>query len=122
MVQEAKEHEVADKQARDTVEKRNKLDSTILEIEKTLKEHRAQLADADAQRAQAACEKARAVLTEHPDDAAKLVQATEELVQESMKVAEILYKNKQETGESPNANNSSETPPPSRCKRCRRAA
>jgi molecular chaperone DnaK len=40
MVQDAKAHEAEDKAAREAVEKRNRLDSTIIEVEKTLTEHK----------------------------------------------------------------------------------
>ncbi len=43
MVREAKEHEASDKQARETVEKRNHLDGLILQVEKTVRENKDKL-------------------------------------------------------------------------------
>ena len=92
MVQEAKSHETEDKKAREAVEKRNNLDGLILNIEKTLSENKDKLSEADVQATQAALEKAKQALKDHADSAEELQKATDELIQASHKVAEILYK------------------------------
>lgn len=97
MVEEAKLHEAADKKAKEAVEKRNRLDSMILEIEKTLKENKDKLQESDATATEAALEKAKNTLKEHADSAEELQKATDELLQASHKIAEILYKEKQES-------------------------
>ena len=98
MVNDGKEHEAEDKAARELIEKRNRLDSTILEIEKTLKEHKDKLEEADITKTEEAVVKAKAALKEHEENAEELQKATDELIQASHKVAEILYKNAQEKG------------------------
>lgn len=100
MVQEAKEHEAADKKAKEAVEKRNRLDGMILEIEKTLKDNREKLQEADITATEAALEKARMAMKDHADNADELQKATDELLQSSHKIAEILYKEKQEKAQS----------------------
>ena len=97
MVNEAKEHEQEDKKARDAVEKRNRLDGMILELEKTIAENKEKLDAADVQTTQDAIEKAKVALKDHADDAEQLQAATDELMQSSHKVAETLYKQAQET-------------------------
>lgn len=92
MVQEAASHEATDKKARETIEKRNKLDGMILDIEKNLKEHRAKLQEADATSIEQALEKAKQVLAEHANDGEQLEKATQELMEASYKMAEVLYK------------------------------
>ncbi len=92
MVQEAKEHETEDKKQRQIIEKRNRLDSLILDIEKTIAEQKEKLSETDIQTVQAALEKAKAALKEHADNDVELEKATQELMQASYKVAEILYK------------------------------
>ncbi|HLJ31561.1 MAG TPA: molecular chaperone DnaK [Candidatus Babeliales bacterium] len=92
MVQEAKAHEDEDKQAREAVEKRNQLDSTILGVEKTLSENKDKLSQEEISATEAALEKAKAALTEHADHAAGLQRANDELTQASYKIAETLYK------------------------------
>jgi len=98
MVQEAQEHAEQDKKERETIEKRNRLDSMILEIEKTLRDHKEKLDPQDVTAAQEAVEKAKKVLTEHAHNADELQKATDELTQSSHKVAEFLYKQSQESG------------------------
>lgn len=92
MVNEAKLHEEEDRKAKEAIEKRNKLDGMILEIEKTLKENKEKLPIADVTATEAAIEKAKVALKEHENNADELQKATDELLQASYKVAEILYK------------------------------
>ena len=92
MVKEAAEHESEDKKAREAVEKKNKLDGIILEIEKTLKENKDKLEASDIEKTEAALEAAKKAVEEHADNAEELQKATDELLQASHKVAEILYK------------------------------
>ena len=94
MVQEAKEHESEDKKARDTIEKRNKLDSIILEVEKTLSENKDKVDAAEVEKVEAAIATAKEALKEHAENAEELEKASEELLKASHKMAEILYKEK----------------------------
>ena len=96
MVQEAALHEAEDKKLKDTIEKRNKLDSAILEVEKTIKEHREKIAEQELKTAEAALESAKKTLQEKADDAQALQTATDELLQASYKIAEMMYKEKQQ--------------------------
>ncbi len=98
MVNEAKLHESEDKKARETVEKRNHLDSLIISIEKTIKENKEKLEAAEVTEVEAAIEKAKTALKEHAENAEELQKATDELTQASYKVAEKLYKQKQAEG------------------------
>lgn len=97
MVQEASMHETADKKARETIEKRNKLDGMILEVEKNLKEHRAKLQEADATNLDQALEKAKKVLADTTTDGEQLEKASNELMEASYKMAEVLYKEQANT-------------------------
>jgi len=92
MIQEAKEHEAEDKKAKETVEKRNRLDGIILEVEKTLKENKDKLESADVENTEKALEAAKQALKDHADNAEELQKAADNLIQASHKVAEILYK------------------------------
>jgi molecular chaperone DnaK len=98
-VKEAQEHETEDKKAKEIVEKRNKLDSMIFEIEKTLKENKDKLPAEEVTKVEAAIEKAKAALKEHENNAEELQKATDELLQSSHKVAEILYQQTQQAGQ-----------------------
>jgi len=101
MVNEAKEHEAEDKRARETIEKRNRLDGLILQIEKTLQENKDKLTEEDIKNTETAVEKAKTALKEQADNPDELQKTTDELIQASHKVAEILYKQtgEQTTGE-----------------------
>ncbi len=99
MVQEAQAHEDEDKKAREAVEKRNQLDSTILSVEKTLNENKAKLSQEEITTVEAALEKAKAALVEHADHTAGLQRANDELTQASYKMAETLYKQQSATGD-----------------------
>ena len=107
MVREAKEHEASDKQARETVEKRNHLDGLILQVEKTVRENKEKLDAAEVTKVEEAIEKARVALKEHENNAQELQKATDELMQSSHKVAEILYS--QQGGASSEAQQSGST-------------
>ena len=95
MVNEAKMHEAEDKQARETVEKRNHLDSLILQVEKTIKENRDKLETTEIETVEAAIEKAKLVLKEQAENGEALGKAAEELSQASYSIAEKLYRQKE---------------------------
>jgi len=107
MLQEGATHEQADKQAREVVEKRNKLDGMIFEVERNLKEHKAKLQESEVQTIEQAVENAKQALKDHAENGAELEKATEQLLQASYKLAEVLYKQQpqqeQATQETPHA-------------------
>jgi molecular chaperone DnaK len=92
MVQEAAEHEAEDKKAREAVEKKNRLDGLVIEIEKTLNENKEKLEAPDIEKTEQALAAAKVALTEHAQNAEELQKATDLLLQASHKVAELLYK------------------------------
>ncbi len=111
MVSQAKEHEAADKKTKETIEKRNKLDGTIFEIEKTISENKEKLEQTDIETTQQAIEKAKQVLKDHPDNAEELQKAADELLQSSYKIAETLYKQQDPQQAQANNNNATDTEP-----------
>ncbi|MBI2774917.1 molecular chaperone DnaK [Candidatus Dependentiae bacterium] len=92
MLNEAKAHEAEDRKARETIEKKNRLDGLILEIERSLKENKEKIQASDVENVEKELEKARVVLKEKSTDEQALQQATDELSQTWYKVAEQLYK------------------------------
>jgi molecular chaperone DnaK len=110
MVEEAKAHEDEDKQAREAVEKRNQLDTTILAVEKTLNENKDKLSQEEITATEAALEKAKAALTEHAEHAAGLQRAHDELTQASYKIAETLYKQQSASGDASAQQDAQQTP------------
>ena len=97
MVKDAEEHAESDKKAKDVVEKRNRLEGLVTEIEKTLTDNKDKLEEEDIKKTEEALEKAKATLKDSPEDGELLGTVTDELVQASHKVAEIIYKQKEET-------------------------
>ena len=100
MVQEAKSHESEDKKLRDTIEKKNRLDGLIIDIEKTLNENKDKIGEPDVKTTEDALAKAKTALVEQANNPEELQKATDELIQASHKVAELLYKQAQEKGSS----------------------
>ncbi len=93
-VKEAEQHAASDKAAREAIEKRNRLDSIIFELEKTIKEQKDKLPTDEVKKCEEAIVVAKKALKEHADNAEELEKATNDLMQASHKVAEILYKEK----------------------------
>lgn len=110
MVREAREHETEDRQKREAVEKRNRLDGAIIEVEHNLTDHRNKLDEADAKKIDEAIESAKKTLKEDENDAEKLQKAFDELMTASHKLAEILYKQKEETSSQESNKKDSEGP------------
>lgn len=104
LVKEAQAHSAEDKKKRETVDKRNSLDSAILQIEKTLKENKNTLPITEVSKLEAAIEDAKKTLNEKEDDGDALQKSHDDLMQASYKIAEILYKDKQ-----PNASTENNT-------------
>lgn len=95
MVNEAKLHEEEDKKLKEVVEKRNSLDSLIMQIEKTASESKDKIPAEEIEKVEKALEDAKLVLKEKAEDGEALKQASDDLIQASHKMAEILYKEKQ---------------------------
>ena len=94
MVKEAQAHADEDRKGRETVEKRNKLDSMIFEIEKTVGENEAKLPADEVTKVKEALEKAKETLKNSPENGEELEKAHNELMQASHKIAEIIYSQK----------------------------
>lgn len=106
MVKEAQEHESEDKALRETIEKRNKLDGLIIDIEKTLNENKEKIGAEEATKVEEALNAAKTTLKEQAENAEALQKATDDLLAASHKVAEILYKEKQDSDKGSSGNDS----------------
>jgi molecular chaperone DnaK len=90
MAKDAEAHGVEDRQQRDTIEARNRADAMVYNVEKTLKEHRSKVGEAEAKEIEAALEETRKAMTEN--DAARINSAVDRLTTASHKLAEAMYK------------------------------
>jgi molecular chaperone DnaK len=90
MAKDAESHAADDRTLRDTIEARNRADAMVYNVEKTLKEHRAKISDAEAKEIESAIEASKKAMTEN--DPAAINSATDRLTQASHKLAEAMYK------------------------------
>ncbi len=91
MAKEAEAHAAEDKEARDTIEARNQLDSMVYNVEKMLKESGDKVAAGDKGDVESTLEDAKKTLSGTPS-ASELNSARERLTTASHKLAEAMYK------------------------------
>jgi molecular chaperone DnaK len=110
MARDAESHAADDRKSKDQIEARNRADAMVYNVEKTLKEHRDKVGDADAKNIEAAIEEVKKAI--NVNDAEKLNAATDKLTQASHKLAEAMYKaSSQQPGGAPGAGPQGEAPP-----------
>jgi len=90
MAKDAESHAADDRKQRDTIEARNRADAMVYNVEKTLKEHRGKISDAEAKEIESALEETRKAMGENDPD--KINQAIDRLTTASHKLAEAMYK------------------------------
>jgi molecular chaperone DnaK len=90
MARDADAHEAEDRKRKEEVEGRNRSDQMIYSVEKTLKEHRDKIGEAEAKNVEAALEEARKV--KDSGSAEQINAALDKLTQASHKLAEAMYK------------------------------
>jgi len=93
---EAESHSEDDRRRFEEVEARNRLDGMLFHAEKTIRENREKLAEADVKKAEEALEDAKKAMTE--GGTARLRSATENMERALHKIAEELYKTAQPAG------------------------
>jgi len=90
MTKEAELHGEEDRHRRDEVEAKNRADSLVYSVEKTLKEHRDKISEAEAKNIESAVEEAKKAIQE--GDMSKVNAAVDRLTTASHKLAEAMYK------------------------------
>ena len=93
---EAESHSEEDRRRFEEVESRNRLDGTIFHAEKTIRENRDKLPEADVKKAEEALEDAKKAMSE--GGTARLRSATENVERTMHRIAEELYKTQQAAG------------------------
>jgi molecular chaperone DnaK len=91
MAKDAEAHAAEDKEARETIEARNGLDSMVYNVEKMLKDAGDKVAGSDKSDVESALEDAKKTLAGTPS-ASELNSARERLTSVSHKLAEAMYK------------------------------
>jgi len=90
MARDADSHAAEDRKQRDTIESRNRADAMVYNVEKTLKEHRAKVGEAEAKEIEAALEDVKKAMAEN--DPERINSTTDKLTTASHKLAEAMYK------------------------------
>ncbi|MGH9662351.1 MAG: Hsp70 family protein, partial [Bryobacteraceae bacterium] len=90
MARDAESHSADDRKQKESIEARNRADTMIYNVEKTLKEHRAKISDTEAKEIETALEETKKVVATGDGDA--IVAATDKLTTASHKLAEAMYK------------------------------
>ena len=89
MVKEAAEHEKEDKERREQVERRNKLDNLCYTLEKTLTEHKDKLQASDVSTLEGLIKEGREAVEKQDDD--KVKEVSERLEKEAHRMASVMY-------------------------------
>jgi molecular chaperone DnaK len=90
MARDAESHAADDRKLRDTIEARNRADAMVYNVEKTLKEHRSKVSEAEAKEIESALEETRKAMGENDGD--RINSAVDRLTTASHKLAEAMYK------------------------------
>jgi molecular chaperone DnaK len=90
MAKDAEAHSADDRKQRDTIEARNRADAMVYNVEKTLKEHRSKISDAEAAEIEASLEATRKAMADN--DPTAINTAVDRLTAASHKLAEAMYK------------------------------
>src|SRR6516165_2798607 len=90
MAKDAEAHAAEDRKQKDTIDARNRGDAMVYNVEKTLKEHRAKISDAEAKEIEDAIAETKKVLNDN--DATAINAAVDRLTTASHKLAEAMYK------------------------------
>jgi molecular chaperone DnaK len=90
MAKDAEGHAADDRKLRDTIEARNRADAMVYNVEKTLKEHRSKVGEAEAKEIESALEETKKAMADN--DPARINSATDRLTTASHKLAEAMYK------------------------------
>ena len=99
MAKDAESHAADDRKQRDTIEARNRADAMVYNVEKTLKEHRAKVSEAEAKEIEAALEETKKAMAENDPD--RINSAVDRLTTASHKLAEAMYKSTAQAGPTP---------------------
>ncbi|HWQ56172.1 MAG TPA: molecular chaperone DnaK [Bryobacteraceae bacterium] len=90
MARDAEAHSAEDRRQRDMVEARNRADAMVYNVEKTLKEHRDKVSEADATNIETALEETKKAMQQN--EVEPLNAAIDKLTSASHKLAEAMYR------------------------------
>jgi molecular chaperone DnaK len=110
MVKDAQEHEREDKERREQVERRNKLDNLCYTLEKTLNENKDKIPGSDLSLLEGLIKEGREAVEKQDDG--KVQDVSARLEKEAHRLAGVMYGANQPPGAGPNGGPGAEPPPP----------
>ncbi len=99
MVKDAEANADADKKKIESIEARNNADSIVHSTEASLKEHGSKIPKEDKEKIEKSLEALKGTLKNEKAEVKELKEKTDSLIQDSMKLGEIMYKEAQEKAE-----------------------
>jgi len=99
MVKDAEANAESDKKKIEEIEARNNADSIISSTEKSLKEHGSKIPKEDKEKIEKSLEELKSLVKDEKAEITSVKEKTDALVQNSMKLGEIMYKEAQEKAE-----------------------
>jgi molecular chaperone DnaK len=105
MIKEAELNRESDTKKRDTIEKRNKLEGIILEIEKNINENKTELPIEEIEKAEIVLKEAKLIISEKVEDTLKIEETTNKLLSETQKLMELSYQIKNKNSSKNESNN-----------------
>ena len=99
MVKDAEANAESDKKKLEAIEARNNADSIVHSTEKSLKDHGNKVPKEDKDKIEKSLEELKNLLKDEKTETAALKEKTDALIQNSMKLGEIMYKEAQEKAE-----------------------
>ena len=99
MVKDAEANADSDKKKIEAIEARNNADSIVHSTEKSLKEHGTKIPKEDKEKIEKSLEALKEVLKDEKSETSVIKEKTDALIQDSMKLGEIIYKEAQEKAE-----------------------
>ena len=99
MVKDAEANAESDKKKLEAIEAKNNADSIVHSTEKSMKEHGDKVPKEDKEKIEKSLDDLKNLLKDEKADPSKLKEKTDELIQNSMKLGELMYKEAQEKAE-----------------------
>jgi molecular chaperone DnaK len=99
MQKEAEEHAESDKKRKESAESRNKADSAVYQVEKSIADLGEKLKEEDKKDTQEKLEALKEILKKDDAEKEEIEKATEELMQASQKIGEMVYKEQSEAAQ-----------------------
>jgi molecular chaperone DnaK len=103
MVKDAEANADSDKKKIEAIEARNNADSIVHSTEKSVKEHGSKIPKEDKEKIEKSLEALKEVLKDEKSETSIIKEKTDALIQDSMKLGEIIYKEAQEKAENEKA-------------------